>query len=263
MKAVTVVGSFGKTTTTRCLYAVFDIPDNPKLEGNRGISLARNIRRIRPSDPFAVLEAGISGPGQMKESADMIRPDVVVVTSIGSEHNRSFKTLEATRREKSVMVAALDDRCGLAVFNGDDENVLWMAEQTRARHVTYSLGRENDYRAENIRLDWPNRTRFTLRTEEDSIEVASPFFGRKMIYPVLAAVAVAREAGVDLASCIARIEKLPAFRARLQPVTLDSGAIVLRDDYKSAEEELKLAQDRVIGYMVDNDGEGSFHRTET
>ena len=34
-------------------------------------------------------------------------------------------------------------------------------------------------------------------------------------------------------------------------------------DYKSAEEELKLAQDRVIGYMVENDGEGSFHRTET
>jgi translation initiation factor 2 alpha subunit (eIF-2alpha) len=34
-------------------------------------------------------------------------------------------------------------------------------------------------------------------------------------------------------------------------------------DYKSAEEELKLAQERVIGYMVENDGEGSFHRTET
>ena len=34
-------------------------------------------------------------------------------------------------------------------------------------------------------------------------------------------------------------------------------------NYKDAEEELKLAQDRVIGYMTEHGGEGSFHRTET
>jgi translation initiation factor 2 subunit 1 len=34
-------------------------------------------------------------------------------------------------------------------------------------------------------------------------------------------------------------------------------------NYKEAEEELKLAQNRVIGYIIDNGGEGSFHRTET
>jgi translation initiation factor 2 subunit 1 len=34
-------------------------------------------------------------------------------------------------------------------------------------------------------------------------------------------------------------------------------------NYKDAEEELKKAQDRVIGYIIDHGGEGSFHRTET
>ena len=34
-------------------------------------------------------------------------------------------------------------------------------------------------------------------------------------------------------------------------------------NYKDAEEELRLAQDRVIGYMTEHGGEGSFHRTET
>ena len=43
--------------------AALGMPENPRLEGNRGISLARNIRRIKPSDRFAVLETGISGPG--------------------------------------------------------------------------------------------------------------------------------------------------------------------------------------------------------
>jgi translation initiation factor 2 subunit 1 len=34
-------------------------------------------------------------------------------------------------------------------------------------------------------------------------------------------------------------------------------------NYKEAEEELKRAQDRVIGYITENGGEGSFHRTES
>ena len=239
------MGSFGKTTTTRSLFAALGMPENPGLDGNSGISLARNIRRIRPRDRFAVLETGISCPGQMQKNADMVRPDIVVVTSIGSEHNRSFKTLEATRREKSLMVAALDETTGLAVLNGDDPNVLWMAGQTRARYVTFGLGAENDVRAVDVRLDWPRGTRFTLRVGNEETEVVSPFYGEKMIYPVLAAAAVAREAAVDLASALARIEALSAFRGRLQPIVLDSGAIVLRDDYKSAEETIYAALDLV------------------
>ena len=34
-------------------------------------------------------------------------------------------------------------------------------------------------------------------------------------------------------------------------------------NYKDAEEELKKAQERVIGYITEHEGEGSFHRTET
>jgi len=34
-------------------------------------------------------------------------------------------------------------------------------------------------------------------------------------------------------------------------------------NYKDAEEELKKAQERVIGYIIEHEGEGSFHRTET
>jgi translation initiation factor 2 subunit 1 len=34
-------------------------------------------------------------------------------------------------------------------------------------------------------------------------------------------------------------------------------------NYKDAEDELKKAQDRVIGHIIEHEGEGSFHRTET
>jgi UDP-N-acetylmuramoyl-tripeptide--D-alanyl-D-alanine ligase len=95
----------------------------------------------------------------------MIRPNVVVVTCIGSEHNRSFKTLEATRKEKSEMVAILPPT-GLAVLNGDDPNVMWMRSRTSARIITYGFGKSNDVRAEDVSHDWPRGMRFTLQTAD-------------------------------------------------------------------------------------------------
>jgi translation initiation factor 2 subunit 1 len=41
------------------------------------------------------------------------------------------------------------------------------------------------------------------------------------------------------------------------------GVSVKALNYKDAEEELRKAQDRVIGYITEREGEGSFHRTET
>jgi len=72
-----------------------------------GRSLALAVLRIRPDDRHTVIEVGIEGSGQMTNYARMIHPNMTVVTSIGSEHNRSLRTLEETRKEKSEMLRML------------------------------------------------------------------------------------------------------------------------------------------------------------
>src|SRR6185295_7887271 len=125
-RIVVVVGSLGKTTTKRALDAALDCPDRDFAFSNYGSSLAGNLLRVRRGDPHAVLEVGVGGPGPMAPYARMIRPNVVVVTSIKSEHNRSFPTLEETRAEKVKMVQALPPK-GVALLNGDDPHVRWMS----------------------------------------------------------------------------------------------------------------------------------------
>ena len=90
------------------------------------------------------------------------RPDVAVITAVGSEHHRSLGTLEVTRAEKSWMVQALP-AAGVAVLNGDDPNVMWMRQKTRARVVTFGFGAACDVRADDVRLDWPRGTRKPIR----------------------------------------------------------------------------------------------------
>lgn len=235
-----IVGSFGKTTAARTTMAALGGDVGRLSERNAGSFLARAMFRVRPWHRYSVIEVGINGPGKMWPNAAMIQPDIVVATSIGSEHNRSFKTLEATRHEKAEMVRALPET-GLAVLNGDDPNVLWMRSQTSARVITFGFDPANDVWADNLSFDWPRGMRFRLCTDGETHEVNTRLVGRHMVYSILAAAAAAVGDGIGLAEVLPRLETLVPTPGRMQIVALDGGAYLLRDDYKSSMETVEAA----------------------
>src|SRR4029078_11316755 len=113
---------YGKTTTTRAITLALGRTPHPWLAGNGFSYLALAVLRIRPGGRHTAIEVGISGPGQMAGYAELLRPDIAVVTSIGREHSGTLKSLETTRQEKAELVRALPSS-GLAVLNSDDPNV--------------------------------------------------------------------------------------------------------------------------------------------
>lgn len=241
-RVVAVIGTYGKSTTARATATALNLPIHPSLCANAWSSVAAAVLRIRPSHHHAVIEVGIDGVGQMARYARMIRPDLVVVTSIGNEHRRSLGSLEVTRTEKADMLRRLTDKA-TAVLNGDDPNVVWMRAQTPAKIVTFGLGESNDVRATDINLDWPNGTRFKLRAGQEMRDVRIKLVGQPMVYAVLAAVAVARAEGLALDQVLPLLEQLAPTPGRMQPVPLPNGAWILRDDAKSAIETVQAALD--------------------
>lgn len=73
-----VVGTFGKSTTARAVATAVGAPTHASMAYNAFSSVARAVLRIRPGQPRAVIEVGISGRGQMETYASLIRPDVTV-----------------------------------------------------------------------------------------------------------------------------------------------------------------------------------------
>jgi len=96
-KFIAVIGSLGKTTTMRALRTAFHMMDRKQSWSNYGSCLAENILRSRKKDPYDVFEVGIDRFGEMASYARLINPDIVVVTSIKSEHNRTFQDLNGFR----------------------------------------------------------------------------------------------------------------------------------------------------------------------
>jgi UDP-N-acetylmuramyl pentapeptide synthase len=241
-RVVAVTGSFGKTTTTRAVSAAIGYEQRRKRGGNAFAAIARAVLRTRPWDRYLVIEVGVAGPGQMDPYTSILRPDIAVVTSIGSEHMRSFGSLEATRAEKAKLVRALPPT-GLAVLNGDDPMVRSMATETRARVATFGFESQNDVRATDLELVWPEGSRFTIGAGGKRRSVTTRLLGWPMVYPLLAAVTVALFEGQDLDETLARLEALPQTPGRLEVIPLENGAFVLRDDFKSTLETVDAALD--------------------
>jgi UDP-N-acetylmuramyl pentapeptide synthase len=242
VRIVAVVGSLGKTTTARAVDAALGLPVRPGTQRNAFSLIAMALLGIRPSDNHAVIEVGIGRKGDMRTYAGTIRPDITVVTSIASEHHRSLGDLSATSMEKTEMVRGLGP-AGIAILNGDDPNVLRMKEATRARIITFGLSDANDVQATDVTLDWPHGTRFRLHVNGASREVHTRLIGRTFVYPVLAAVAIGLAEGFPLDGVLAALEQITPTPERLEPVRLDTGAFLLRDEFKSTLETIDGALD--------------------
>jgi UDP-N-acetylmuramoyl-tripeptide--D-alanyl-D-alanine ligase len=242
IRITAVVGSLGKTTTSHAVAAALGLSVRHRLSANSLAAIPRAVLRLRPWDTRTVVEIGIDGKRQMAPMARTVRPDIAVVTCIASEHNRSLETLEVTRHEKADMVRVLSS-AGTAVLNGDDPNVLWMAGQTRAKIVTFGFGETNHVRAGDPQLDWPIGTRFRLYAGGEERDVRTRLIGRHMIYPVLAAVAVALEENVPLDDALPRLAALSPVSGRMEAKMLENGSVLLCDDYKSTLESIYAALD--------------------
>ena len=239
---IVVTGTQGKTSTTRILRAALHLPALKLVEqsANYRGQLAMTYLRQSPLRPHAVLEVGLAFPGSLRRQLRGLRPNVTVVTCLGSEHLGHFRDVDHLRDEKAMSVRALGPR-GVAVLNGDDPNVMWMAGETRGRIVTFGLGPGCDIRGANLTNEGPVGSRFTVTIDGVDHDVRSRFLGETMMRAMLAAIAVVVALGLPLEPALERIARVRPTRGRNQPMRLRNGAWAIVDDFKSSIETIAPA----------------------
>jgi UDP-N-acetylmuramoyl-tripeptide--D-alanyl-D-alanine ligase len=232
---VGVTGSAGKTTTKDLVAAVlarrYAGSKSPGTH-NAGHWVSRTVLGVRRDDGFCVLELGASGPGTLDAPVTLVRPDIAVITNVGGDHRKTFRTLEATATEKGKLVAAVPSD-GLAVLNADDPRVLAMAGSCRGRVLTYGLTPDASIHAESVTSSWPDRLRFVAIHGEQRVEVHTRFCGVHWTHACLAAIAVGAGFGIPLADAAAAIADVEPWPGRLSPVEA-AGVTFIRDEAKAS-----------------------------
>jgi UDP-N-acetylmuramoyl-tripeptide--D-alanyl-D-alanine ligase len=198
---VGITGSAGKTSTKEILALLLGGQDGGVLatEGNLNnqIGVALTLTRIEAEHRYAVIEAGISGPGEMKPLAAMIDPEIVVITLVGPAHLAELGGLEGVAREKAVLAASV--RKG---------GICFYPISCEAYSAFRSLSADRcSVAAPSERLDGPEirpgGVRFATSHTDDSTTVSVAFGARTPVSATLLRVTDGMAQNVAMAICAA------------------------------------------------------------
>ena len=103
-KVIGVTGSCGKTTTKEILNTLLSKSYCTEGNLNNHIGVPLTLSKISSEKhDYAVIEAGINQTDEMDKLAEMIDPDICLITSIAPSHLDGLGTIDTVAREKSKL----------------------------------------------------------------------------------------------------------------------------------------------------------------
>ena len=240
-----ITGSSGKSTATSLLGHILAGHGTvyTQVLANTIKALVRTLyKRMKRAGKvdYVVFEAGAFEPGSIRPMAEMLKPDVAVVTMVRLEHVAQFRTLDAVAQEKKALVDVLSPG-GLAILNADDPHVLDMAAGARCRVVTFGQSEAADYRVTDIHAAYPDRLGFSLRWNAGAVNVQTPFPGEHFWLPAAAAVVAALELGVPPEKIAARTASFEPLSNRCSVQVTGGGPQFIVDAAKAPWHSLNIA----------------------
>ncbi len=240
-RVVAVTGSVGKTTTKENIAAVLPADATYKTAGNFNsvIGLPLSLLEIPSGKGFAVLEMGMSGRGEIESMSRAARPDIAVITNIGSSHLEMLGSRENIRAAKLEIALGLKPE-GVLLINADDP--MLFGYETGAK--TLSVGIKNpdaDFRAEEIR-ELDDRTEFAFVDGEVRLPVVIRAAGEHNVMAALFALAVARLCSISEKDALNGLLSLQKVKLR-QNIYEKNGITIIEDCYNASPESMRAALD--------------------
>ena len=172
-----ITGSVGKTTAKEIIATVLGekfcvLKTEMNLNNELGVPLT--LLSLEEKHEVAVIEMGISDFGEMSRLAQMVLPDIFVITKIGYSHIEELGDLQGVLKAKTEAFEYMKPT-GTAVLNGDDE--LLMNYDPKMRKITFGLEERNDVRALNIRANGINEIEMEILCEKSRFDIKIPAYG--------------------------------------------------------------------------------------
>ena len=237
-----ITGSLGKTTTKEMIANILRL-DGRKFIASRGnqnttLGVALNVLRLRPEHKVAVLEMGVSKRGEMSQMADLARPTIGVITSIGHSHMEGLGSLSDIANEKrNIFKFFKEDNIG--IINGDQS----ILAQIAYRHPMIRFGSKTTNQIQARKIQSNNTTtNFVLKLykERHPIVLDTNHTGR--VLNALASAAAGYLLNIPTETITKGIQEPLIIEGRFESTQLkaDKG-ILINDAYNASPESMKAA----------------------
>ncbi len=237
-RVIAVTGSVGKTSTKDMLRTMLAGQGSVhaairSFNNHWGVPLT--LARMPAETDWAVIEIGMSSPGEITPLSEMARPHVALITTVAPVHLAAFDGIEQIADAKAEIFAGLEPG-GTAVLNGDIATFDRL-KAAAGKHpiVTFGEG-DHEYHLAHVLIEG-TRTLVDLDATEYAMTFRIGAPGRHIALNAIAAMAAAVAAGADPAASAKPLEdwRPPDGRGRRVIIDLaDGGEILLLDESYNA-----------------------------
>jgi UDP-N-acetylmuramoyl-tripeptide--D-alanyl-D-alanine ligase len=238
---VGITGSAGKTTTKELSALVLGeqgriLKSTGNLNNAFGLPLSvlqmeSNGGHAQDFD-YAVLEMGMSTPGEIRRLCQIAPPDVGAVVNVSAVHLEFFASLQGIADAKAELIEGLKPG-GLAILNADDELVRAMAQRHHGPVKFFGIENAADIRAVDIKENGLLGSDFSLVTPRGQAAAHLPLAGRHILYNALVAAAIGDHFGLAPEQIAERLKMARPAYHRGELLKFRAGFQVVDDSYNS------------------------------
>ncbi len=233
-RGIAIAGAHGKTTTTSMVALVFERAGLDPTFVVGGVLANLNTGAHAGSGEYVIAEADESDRSFLN-----YRPWAAAITNIEADHleyyDGKFANLKRAYREFALGV----DPAGVLIGCGDDEHVRDVMQEAPCRTITYSTaGTAADYAAVDVQFAATGSRFRVLYRGEELGEAALRIPGAHNIANALAAIALAREAGIAFPAIVRALAEFSGALRRFQTVYEGRGVLIM-DDYAHHPTEIR------------------------
>jgi UDP-N-acetylmuramoyl-tripeptide--D-alanyl-D-alanine ligase len=192
---------------------------------------------------------GMDKFGEIDYLANLVQPDVGVITNIGDAHIERLGSRENIFKAKCELLPHMK-KDGLLILNGDDALLSTLRGNTPVPAVFCGKGEGLEYQARVTGGDGLSHIDYQLTTPSMEREVKIPALGEHMIYPTMIAAAVAERFGLTADQIEQGLTQFVPTRMRMNILRRKNNITILDDTYNANPQSMRAA----INVLADNHG---------
>ncbi len=238
LPVIAITGSSGKTIVKEWLNYLlspdYNIIRSPKSY-NSQVGVALSVIGINRKHNLGIFEAGISLPNEMEKLEPIIRPDIGVLTNIGTAHDEGFTSRDEKIREKLKLFS----NTKLLIFQKNE--AVEKALNANIKTFTWNFTEGADV---TIRSSQGfGKTTLTITQGSDSFDAEIPFTDAPSIENAINVMMVLLHLGYSHDVIKERLAGLYPVELRLQVKNGINGCTIIDDSFSSDYQSLKIALD--------------------
>jgi len=231
-----ITGSNGKTIVKEWLSFLltpfYQVIKSPKSY-NSQVGVPLSVFGINDRHNLGIFEAGISLPHEMDKLERIIRPNIGILTSIGSSHDEGFLNRQQKINEKLKLFV----HCEVIIMPYMEEVIPLLPAQTEVWSYTF-----DEYVEAKIKFKLTDNQLF-VSVDKERFEVDIPFTDKASVQNMATCITTLLALKMDKDYIQTYIPKLFKVNMRLQVIDGQRGCTIIDDSYSSDYQSLKIALD--------------------